>query len=152
MSETAVERPRVERIPVRGDISHICAAGATGRPSRMRCATIPSGEMMVGCARGFALVGMSSWPAGIWLVLGVASIVFGVWPDVGALLLAVFAIVTALGVHTFWKDADPQQRMTEMQNHVRNWTFVGAAIVLFAVFASLGDRVPYVLVPPLIRL
>lgn len=112
------------------------------------------GQMMVGYAqaRGFALAGMSSWPAGIWLVLGVVSIVFGVWPDVGALLLAAFPIVTAMGVHTFWKDADPQQRMTEMQNHVRNWTFVGAAIALFAVFASLGDRVPYILVPPLIRL
>ena len=34
----------------------------------------------------------------------------------------------------------------------RNWTFVGAALALFAVFASLGARVPYVLVPPLIRL
>jgi uncharacterized membrane protein YphA (DoxX/SURF4 family) len=111
------------------------------------------GGMMVGYARarGFALAGVSSWPAGIWLVLGVVSIVFGIWPEIGALLLAGFPIVTALGVHTFWKDADPQQRVTEMQNHVRNWTFVGAGLGLFAVFASLGDRVPYALVPPLIR-
>lgn len=111
------------------------------------------GEMMAGYARGrgFALAGASTWQAGIWLVLGVVSIVFGIWPDIGALLLAGFAVVTALGVHTFWKDADPQQKMTEMQNHVRNWTFAGAALVLFAVFAALGDAVRYVLVPPLIR-
>lgn len=112
------------------------------------------GEMMIGYgrARGFALASVGGKPAGVWLALGVVSVVFGVWPDIGALLLAAFAVVTAFGVHSFWKDADPQQKLTEMQNHVRNWTFVGAAVALFVVFATLGERVPYVLVPPLIRL
>ncbi len=112
------------------------------------------GEMMVGYARarGFALAGVSGKPAGVLLALGVVSVVVGVWPDIGALLLAAFGVVTAVGVHSFWKDADPQHKMTEMQNHVRNWTFIGAAIALFAVFASLGDRTPFVLAPPLIRL
>lgn len=112
------------------------------------------GGMMVGYgrARGFPLAAVSGWPAGVWLALGVVSIVLGVWPDIGALLLAAFPIVTALGVHSFWKDSDPQQKLTEMQNHVRNWTFVGAALALFAVFASLGSQAPYVIVPPIVRL
>lgn len=41
--------------------------------------------------------------------------------------------------------------MSEQQNHFRNWTFIGAALALFAVFASLGEGTPYVIVPPLIR-
>ncbi len=112
------------------------------------------GGMMVGYARtrGFALAGAGGGPAGVWLALGVASVVLGVWPEIGALLLAAFSAVTAFSVHTFWKDADPQRKLTEMQDHVRNWTFVGSALVLFSVFASLGARVPFVLVPPLIHL
>ncbi len=111
------------------------------------------GEMMAGYARsrGFWLAGAASWPAGVWLVLGVLSVVLGVWPDIGALSLAAFAILTAGGVHSFWRETEAAQRLTELQNFSRNMTFIGAALALFAAFAALGPRVPYVIVPPLIR-
>lgn len=111
------------------------------------------GEMMVGYARSkrFPLAAFAGWPAGAWLALGALSIVLGVWPDIGALLLALFVALAAFGIHNFWTLTDPGQRQTERFSFFRNLTYLGAALALLAFFVSVGDKLKFTITGPLFR-
>lgn len=99
---------------------------------------------------GFPLPGLAGWPAGLWLVAGAGSIALGVWPDLGSLMIALWAIPTALWFHAFWR-MEGEQRMMQQLLFGRNVMFFGAALALFAVSAALGSRAPFTLVDPLFR-
>ncbi|HXF72949.1 MAG TPA: DoxX family protein [Actinomycetota bacterium] len=99
---------------------------------------------------GFPFPGLAGWPAGLWLVAGAGSIALGVWPDLGSLMIALWAIPTILWFHPYWK-MEGEQRMTQQLLFRRNVMFLGAALALFAVFASLGPQAPFTLVDPLFR-
>ncbi len=92
---------------------------------------------------GFPWPKLAGWPSGLYLLAAAASVAFGIWPDVGALLIGLWVIPTALWFHAFWKVDDPMQRMLQAQAFWRNVTFLGTAMALFAVFAGLGDVVPF---------
>ncbi|WP_329503659.1 hypothetical protein RFN58_35765 [Streptomyces iakyrus] len=52
--------------------------------------------------------------SGLLILVGGLSILLGVWADLGALLLVVFLVPTAVLMHGFWKESDPQARPLEM--------------------------------------
>lgn len=112
------------------------------------------GPMMVGYARQmrFPAPALASWPAGFWLVAGGLSVALGAWGDVGALMLALFVVVAAAWFHRYWEIPDEQQKMMQMQLFWRNVTFLGAALILFAIFASLGHDLRFTLTDPLFDL
>jgi uncharacterized membrane protein YphA (DoxX/SURF4 family) len=95
---------------------------------------------------------LAGWPAGLWLLAGSASIVLGAWGDIGALGLGLFVILAAGYFHRFWEVADPEQRHAQRMNFTRNATYLGAALALFAVFASAGPNLPLTLTGPLFEL
>jgi len=97
---------------------------------------------------GFPLPALAGWPAGLWLLAAAVSVSVGIWPDIGALMIGLWVIPTALWFHNFWKVDDQMQRMSQMQLFWRNVTFLGMAIALFAVFAALGDAVPLTVTGP----
>ncbi|HXF57644.1 MAG TPA: DoxX family protein [Actinomycetota bacterium] len=92
---------------------------------------------------GFPFPQLAGWPSALWLFASAVSVGAGIWPDVGALMIAAWMVPTALFFHPFWKVEDPMQRMTQTQLFWRNVTFLGAALALLAVFAGLGDGVPF---------
>jgi putative oxidoreductase len=110
--------------------------------------------MAIGYARQarFPLPVLAQWPSALALVAGSASIILGVWADLGALLLGAFALVAALGFHRFWELQDPEQRRTQRQNFWRNVTFLGASLALFAFFTTFGHDLPLTVTDPLIDL
>lgn len=101
-------------------------------------------EQMAGYARamGAPLASLGGWPAGLWLVVASLSVGLGVWPDVGALMIALWGIVTAFFIHGWWK-YDEEQQQTQRLFFWRNIMFVGAAIALFAVFVAFGPDLRY---------
>jgi len=68
-------------------------------------------------------------------LVGALLIVLGVWGDLGALLLVVFLIPTAVIMHGFWAETDPQARQTEMVQFLKDLSLAGAALTLIALFA-----------------
>ena len=62
---------------------------------------------------------VAGWPVGAWLVLTILSTVLGIWPDVGALMLAAFLIPTAILFHPFWTFSDAAQRRTHALSRAR---------------------------------
>lgn len=65
-------------------------------------------EMMAGYAAG---KGVPAAPVmvvltGLQLLAGALMVALGIWPDVGALLLAAFLLPTAFIMHGFWAETD----------------------------------------------
>lgn len=81
---------------------------------------------------------VAGWPAGVWLLLAVLSMVLGIWPDVGALMMAAFLIPTTFLFHAFWTFSDATQRRTQQSNFYRNISLLGASLALFALFSVVG--------------
>lgn len=112
------------------------------------------GQMAIGYAKqvGFPVPALAGWPSAVALLAGSASIILGVWADLGALLLGAFVLLAALGFHRFWVLHDPEQRRTQKLNFWRNVTFLGACLALFAFFTTFGHDLPLTITDPLIDL
>ena len=100
---------------------------------------IRSRDRYVAIAKGrIPIPYVAGWPAGVWLLLADVSLVLGVWPDIGALMLAAFLVPITILFHPFWAISDPAQRRTQEMNFYRNVSLVGAALALFALFSVVG--------------
>jgi uncharacterized membrane protein YphA (DoxX/SURF4 family) len=70
---------------------------------------------------------------GLMLLLGGLSIVFGIYPFVGIVLLVAFLVPVSLMMHDFWKLEDPQLRMNDKVNFMKNMALLGALVMLLAI-------------------
>ncbi|MGH3863783.1 MAG: DoxX family protein [Longimicrobiales bacterium] len=98
-------------------------------------------EAMVGYAQSkrIPLAKIAVPVTGLQIIIGGLMVLLGVWADLGALLLAAFLLSTAVLMHGFWADTDPQARQGEMTQFMKDTALAGAALMLFAFFASHDD-------------
>jgi putative oxidoreductase len=96
----------------------------------------------------FPVPAIAGWPTGLWMATGGLSVVLGIWPDIGALMIAAFAIVAAAYFHRFWELDDQMQKQTQQQLFFRNVIIVGACLVMFAFFTAAGDALRYSITGP----
>jgi putative oxidoreductase len=89
---------------------------------------------------------------GVVLVAGGLMVLLGVWADLGALLLVIFLLPTAVLMHGFWKESDPQARIMEMTQFSKDTALGGASLMLFAFFAFAGDNLGLTITGPLFHL
>jgi putative oxidoreductase len=94
---------------------------------------------------------IAGWPTGVLFVLADISIVVGIWPDIGALLLVAFLVPAALLFHPYWNFTDATERRTHEGSFYRDVSLLGAALALFAFFASAG-HIPFALTGSLLNL
>jgi putative oxidoreductase len=66
-------------------------------------------------------------------------------------MIAAFLLPAAVLFHPFWSVSDPAARRTQEGSFYRNLTLLGAALSLFALFATTG-HVPFALIGPAISL
>jgi len=81
--------------------------------------------------------------SGVMLVLAGISIIFGIWPDLGALLYFVFLVTAAFVIHHFWTDDDPMAKQTEMTQFMKDMALAGAALIAFTYFVTVGEAGPF---------
>jgi putative oxidoreductase len=89
---------------------------------------------------------------GVLLLAGGVSVLLGIWADLGSLLLAIFLLPTAVLMHAFWKETDPQAKMNEMTQFSKDLGLGGAALMLFAFFSFAGDDLGLTITGPLFNL
>ncbi|WP_181684648.1 DoxX family protein [Halorhabdus salina] len=91
-------------------------------------------EAMTGYAehKGLPAPGFSVLASGLVLVAGGLSIATGVYPVVGAVVIAGFLLVSAGTMHDFWAVPEDQQQ-DEMTQFLKNLVMAGGALVLAAV-------------------
>jgi len=111
-------------------------------------------QMMAGYAagKGVPAANLMVPLTGLQLLVGALMVALGIWPDVGALLLVAFLAPTAFVMHGFWAETDPGAKAMEQTQFLKDLALAGAALVMFAVFAYLGDELGLVLVGPLFTL
>lgn len=83
--------------------------------------------------KGVPFPAIAQGMTGLMLLLGGLSIVFGIYPSVGIVLLVAFLVPVSLMMHDFWKLEDPQLRMAEKINFMKNMALVGALLMLLAI-------------------
>ena len=67
---------------------------------------------------------------GVILLLGGLSILLGVYPTVGIILLIIFLLGVSLPMHDFWNQRDAQAKQADMINFMKNMAMVGALLML----------------------
>lgn len=100
-------------------------------------------------AKGVPMPGPAVYGGGVLLALGGLSVLLGIWPDLGALLLVVFLLPTAVLMHGFWRESDAQARQMEMIQFLKDTGLAGASLMLLGLFANLGEDLGLVIVGPL---
>jgi putative oxidoreductase len=81
--------------------------------------------------------------SGLMLLAGGASILLGVQPRLGALLLALFLIPAAFMVHKFWGIADPMMAANQAAHFWKNIALTGACLMIYAFATLYPMRWPY---------
>ena len=94
---------------------------------------------------GFPFPAIAGWPTGLWLIVAGISIGFGIWPDIGALMIIAFLVPAAAYFHRFWEVEDPMQKQTQQQLFWRNFFGVGACLIFFGTFVTLGPELRFAL-------
>jgi len=70
---------------------------------------------------------------GLMLILGGLSILLGAYPVVGIVLLVVFLIPVSFMMHNFWKVQDPQMKMGEKANFLKNMALLRAILMFLMI-------------------
>ena len=65
--------------------------------------------------------------SGVLIILGGLSILLGLYPHWGVLLISLFLIPTTLMMHSFWADTDPNARQGNLTHFKKNVALLGAA-------------------------
>ena len=71
--------------------------------------------------------------SGLWLLTGGLSIMAGVRPHTGALMIAVFLFVVSPLMHNYWAAADDTTRMNDFLNFTKNLALAGAALMFLSI-------------------
>jgi uncharacterized membrane protein YphA (DoxX/SURF4 family) len=79
---------------------------------------------------------------GLMLIIGGLYVALGIYADLGALLLAVFLLVSAFKMHDFWTITDEQAKRSEMTNFMKNLALAGASLIIFVLVGSGGEFGP----------
>lgn len=108
-------------------------------------------DSMAGYARskGLPAANLAVVASGILFGLGALSVLLGVWPDLGALVIFLTLVPTAVLMHAFWREDDPQTRYLEQVQFLKDLSLAGAALALFGLFARYGDDVGLTVTGPL---
>ena len=94
---------------------------------------------------------VAGWPTGVFLLVADVSIVAGIWPDVGSLMIAAFLVPTTLLFHRFWTLTDAAARRPQQGFFYRNVSLLGAALSLFVLFSVVG-HIPFAVTGPAFNL
>jgi uncharacterized membrane protein YphA (DoxX/SURF4 family) len=81
--------------------------------------------------------------SGVWLLAGGLSIVLGVRPRMGALMIMIFLLAVTPMMHNYWAVTDENQRLNDFINFQKNAALLGAALMLLAI----PSPWPYSVVP-----
>ena len=68
--------------------------------------------------------------SGMMIILGGLSILLGVWPHLGIVLVSLFLLPVTLLMHQYWKHTDPMMRINDQVNFMKNVAILGASWML----------------------
>jgi putative oxidoreductase len=108
-------------------------------------------EAMSGYAasKGVPQAKLATLASGVLIAVGALMVLLGVWLDLGALLLVIFLVPTAVLMHAFWKETDPTAKQMEMIQFQKDIALAGAALLVLALYAGHGEDLGLTITGPL---
>ena len=100
-------------------------------------------------SRGIPQPRLAVLGSGVLILVGGLLVLLGIWLDLGALLLVVFLVPTAVLMHPFWKETDPMARQTEMVSFQKDIALAGAALLVLALYAGHAEDLGITITGPL---
>lgn len=70
---------------------------------------------------------------GVLLLLGGLGVVFGVAPEASLALLIIFLVPVSFKMHGYWKETDPNAKMMQQVQFMKNVALIGACLMLYAI-------------------
>jgi putative oxidoreductase len=80
-------------------------------------------------ARGTPSPKLAVAGTGVILLLGGLSMLLGVYPVIGIVLLIIFLVGVSFQMHSFWKMDDAQMKQIDMINFTKNMALIGALLM-----------------------
>jgi uncharacterized membrane protein YphA (DoxX/SURF4 family) len=80
--------------------------------------------------------------SGLMILVGGLYIALGIYADLGALLIAIFLIPTAVLMHAFWRETDATAKQNASIGFFKDLSMAGAALIIFALVATGTDFGP----------
>jgi putative oxidoreductase len=80
--------------------------------------------------------------AEIMLIVGGLSVLFGVFADLGALLLLAVLVPATYFMHPFWKERNGRRREAKYLQFLTNAALIGGVLLLFWTYNQLQDAAP----------
>jgi putative oxidoreductase len=95
-------------------------------------------QSMAGYAssRGVPQAALATRVAGVQIAIGGLSVIFGLWGDLGAILLAAFLLPTAFVMHAFWKETEPMAKQMEMVHFNKDVALMGGSLAFLWGFSQ----------------
>ena len=92
-------------------------------------------KMMSGYAasKGVPAPKLAVGGSGLLLLLGSLSILLGYQPYIGAIMIVVFLVPVAFMMHNFWAVSDPQAKMGERINFMKDIALAVSALMFLAI-------------------
>lgn len=76
--------------------------------------------------------------SGAYISLAALMIILGVLPEIGALAVTLFLLLTAFVMHNFWAERDASSRMQEQIHFMKDLALAGGGLVIFVLYAAYG--------------
>ena len=108
-------------------------------------------DMMAGFAasKGVPMAKLATIGSGVLMIVGALMVLLGIYADLGALLLVIFLVPTAILMHAFWKETDPAAKQMEMIQFQKDISLAGAGLLILALYSQLGDNLGLTITGPL---
>jgi putative oxidoreductase len=89
-------------------------------------------DMMAGftASKGFPAARLAVIGSGLLIILGGLSMLLGVRPLWGVVLISAFLIPVTFVIHQYWKHSDPMMRINDQVNFMKNIALLGGAWML----------------------
>ena len=68
--------------------------------------------------------------SGLLILLGGLGVLLGVYTQISLWLIIIFLVPVSFKMHNFWTMAEPQAKMMEQVNFMKNMALVGAALMM----------------------
>ena len=76
---------------------------------------------------------LSVLASGLFILFGGLGIVLGIYTQLAIALIVVFLLLVSFKMHNFWAISEPQMRMMETVNFMKNMALLGAALSILII-------------------
>lgn len=84
-------------------------------------------------SKGVPAAGLAVAVTGLLLLAGGLGILLGLYLQLAVAALVIFLVPVTFKMHAFWADTDPNMKMANMVNFMKNIALLGAALMMLAI-------------------